>query len=82
MNLNIQGGVFYAGIFRQVVYFFYLFFILIIVSYNIMYLSRVLHTSRKLGMHVPKKFSHLVRTSIALAILTSVCIVIFLVVGL
>lgn len=65
----------------HVVYFFYLLFIIGIVTYNVLYLSRALHTSRKLGLDVPRKISRLVRTSIALAICTSVFIVVFLFIG-
>jgi len=64
--------------FKNVILFFYLFVVTIVVLLSWLYLSRTTRATKAIGLHAPEYLKIMVRVSIANAIVTAFLIFIFL----
>ena len=64
--------------FKNVILFFYLFVVILVVLLSWLYLSRTTRATKAIGLHAPEYLKIMVRVSIANAIVTAFLIFIFL----
>lgn len=68
--------------FRILLLIIYLFFILLIVLYNWLYISRTLQANKQIGVKPPEHIENLVKASTGVALVTAAFIGILLITGL
>jgi heme/copper-type cytochrome/quinol oxidase subunit 2 len=81
MEILTQNQELLLNIFKAVMFTGSLILVTIMAAYNWLFLSRILRSNHKKGLHPPKHLHHLVRTSIFIPFFTAIFIIIFLITG-
>lgn len=66
------------NLFKNIVFLFCLFIVVILVLYNWLYLSKIRKSNDKFGLRPPRHMHHLVRTCILVPIFAAVFILFFI----
>jgi hypothetical protein len=81
MELLLQHQEALITIFKAVVFILSFILVIIMTFYNWLYLSRVLKSNHRIGLHPPENIHHLVKTSIFIPVFTALFIIFFLMTG-